>query len=366
MGETRREFLSSLAKWTVGSAAVVVTMGGCEEIVVGLAEECPDPDPIDWVPDVAHPVFFGYTDVDAAAGAPGRARIWYPTLDGTPSNAQILQMCLARWPVVLFLHGQPPPECRDYPEYFKRWDFGPVARSGYVVVVPELQREDDPLNPESANLALALQFLDWTRSSWEHSEWVSADATSTALMGHSFGVPVALQVAWQRPTGALVSFSYVEWDLTDEDIGRLTAPSMVMSGEAEFPQPYPLVDSGRWDLFTLPKYHLTFAGAHHFDYLTDLPGCAEERGYDPPQLMPRIAGELAALFLTRHVPVPLSTARVKDDLTLPEYELTREQEFYVGSHLSTIRELESSGIEGYAIDMLWQRPESEVSSRRIG
>ena len=94
---------------------------------------------VDWTPDILHPMFWGFQDLDVASGAPGPLRIYYPTYEGTPQNAPILKLCLIRYPVVLFMHGQPP--CPDE-NYFKRWQIlGMVlARSGYVVVMPKHER----------------------------------------------------------------------------------------------------------------------------------------------------------------------------------------------------------------------------------
>ena len=81
-------------------------------------------------------MFWGFQDLDVANGAPGPLRVFYPTYEGSPQGAPILKLCVIRYPVVLFLHGQPP--CPD-PNYFKRWQIlGMVlARSGYVVVMPK-------------------------------------------------------------------------------------------------------------------------------------------------------------------------------------------------------------------------------------
>lgn len=367
MGESRREFLSSLARWTVGSAALA-TMAGCGDVVGQIAESCPTDGAassgIDWAPDVARPVFYGFTDVDAASGAPGPARIWYPTLDGTPTDARILELCLTRWPLVLFLHGQPPRECAAIPEYYKRWNLMSLARSGYVVVAPELQLDALPSNPASPDLELALRFVDWARSGWEHSAWVSRDVADTALVAHSWGLPVAAQVALRRPARALVSFSGAWEELLPDDVARLTVPSMLMWGAVESGQPS--IDfAGRWDRLPSPKYRLAFANAEHFDFVADLPGCDEERGTCPS--VDRLAVELSTLFIAKHMPVPLSRAVVHDDMTLGPHELTTDQELYASQHLATLRRLESIGIGECSVDMRWELSASgEQTSRVIG
>ena len=109
-------------------------LAGCKEVIDVLGEACPE-DPadqggIDWVPDVMHPVAAAFQDVGTAQGAPGPARLWYPTFEaftdegGPPTPRRILKHCLARWPVVLFLHGQPP--C-PIPDYQRRWTHIPAT-----------------------------------------------------------------------------------------------------------------------------------------------------------------------------------------------------------------------------------------------
>jgi hypothetical protein len=139
---------------------------------------------------------------------------------------------------------------------------------------------------------------------------------------------------------------------------------MVMWGDQEFGEPSIDLHEG-WARLPFPKYRLAFAGAQHFDYLTDLPGCNDPRGTCPP--MARLAPDLSALFIARHVPGSLTRAHVNDDMTLAPFELTPDQEFYAGSHLTSLRALETTGLEGCSIDMRWQLAESaEEESRRIG
>ena len=95
------------------------------------AETCPD-DPsesggVDWWPNPAQPVFYGYQDLDESTGAPRPLRIWYPSVDGHPEGAGVLKLCLVRWPLVLFLHGEPPPDCRSIlVSYYRSWSWLPT------------------------------------------------------------------------------------------------------------------------------------------------------------------------------------------------------------------------------------------------
>src|ERR1044072_7990922 len=123
---SRRQYLRAML-----AAAGAISLAGC-----GSTQTCPD-DPaesagVDWTPDILHPMFWGFQDLDAANGnAPGPLRIYYPTYEGTPQNAPILKLCLIRYPVVLFMHGQAP--CLPDPNYFKRWHIlGMVDRQSVV------------------------------------------------------------------------------------------------------------------------------------------------------------------------------------------------------------------------------------------
>jgi predicted dienelactone hydrolase len=139
---TRRGALRSLVQIGMGAAAIPL-LGSGNVLAGGTASQCPGADTgIPWVPDVMHPVAAGFQDLGVAEGAPSPVRVWYPTAElgvvGRP--AKILDHCTARWPVVLFLHGQQPcPGARPAdPEYFKAWTHisAQLARSGYVVLVP--------------------------------------------------------------------------------------------------------------------------------------------------------------------------------------------------------------------------------------
>jgi hypothetical protein len=104
----RRRLLTGL-----GAAGILALLPGCsEDDIKKILDTCPT-DPaatggIDWTPDLGHPLFWGVQDLGTAQGAPRDMLIYYPSLEGSPTNAPIHQRCLTRWPVVLFLHGQPP------------------------------------------------------------------------------------------------------------------------------------------------------------------------------------------------------------------------------------------------------------------
>jgi len=211
------------------AAAAPMALAGCEDLLRALGESCPD-DPeesgdVTWTPDVMHPVFYGFRDLTTADGAPTKLRIWYPTYEGFTDGPPILKLCLVRYPVVLFLHGQPPCPTADH---HRQWSMIPavLARSGYVVVVPSyspsLPTTSDP------NISLALNLVDWVRDGWSERKWVDRAAESTAVAGHSYGGLLAARVVAARPSiAALVSLG-APWDeLSDRNavLRGLTLPS---------------------------------------------------------------------------------------------------------------------------------------------
>src|SRR5438105_1573078 len=110
---------------------------------------------IAWQPNALAPVFYGYRDYEVvfppvlmARLAPGdvvgglglpthRARVFYPSLDGSPEGAAILSDC-GRFPVIVFAHG----ECDGDVDHYKKWFEIPalLARAGSIVVIPELSQ----------------------------------------------------------------------------------------------------------------------------------------------------------------------------------------------------------------------------------
>lgn len=116
----------------------------------------PDTCPISWQPSVLAPVFYGIRDYGPPtvvarrsrntvgrrrpegvdAGPPTRTRVFFPSLDGAVWDAPILEGC-GRYPLIVLAHGNCAEPTGDH---YTRWYQMPVhlARSGYVVVVPEL------------------------------------------------------------------------------------------------------------------------------------------------------------------------------------------------------------------------------------
>ena len=355
----RRECLQSMLAAGALSPGLL-TLAGC-----GLEPTCPE-DPaesagVNWTPDILHPMFGGFQELDQTSGAPGPLRIFFPTYDGSPQNARILKLCLVRYPVVMFLHGQPP--CTDA-SYFRRWLRLPMmlARSGYVVVVPKHDAAL-PADAESPTIPFALRVLDWVRSGWEHSRWVDKDLTATAIVGHSFGGLLAARVRNARPTiGTFASLSTGWAELPDPTslLQTLTMPSFFMWG-SQADGSENMDAGGVWQkVASGTKTKAVFVGKH-FDYLTPSTDCAFDHG--GCALIEPVAAELVALFISRHMPVKLSHAPIPPSLVPPTVMLTFEQRFFAGSHLNGIQAIRTRA--GCGIDLTWEDP-LDSGTRHLG
>lgn len=364
---TRRAWL----RMTLGAGALapaLSALSGCAGIIQVLGETCPENPAesggIDWTPDVLHPVHAGLQYLDAANGAPGPLAIYYPTHVSEP-NAPILKLCLVRYPVVLFLHGQPPRGCPPLTvaDYYRRWFVLPfvLARSGYVVVVPQ-HAAALPQEPESPAVTYALSVLDWVRTGWEHRRWVDAQADATAIAGHSYGALLAARVRRQRPTiSAFVGLSgpWTELPDTTAVLQSIGPPSFFMWGTDTSP-PENLSPGPLWEAVPFGKTAAVFDG-DHFDYLTTWPGCSFVRG--SCSVMDLVAAELVALFISRHVPVKLSHAPIPPSLIPPVVTLTAVQKQFAGGHLTFIDQAANS--KGCSLDLTWEDP-LDTGSRHIG
>lgn len=312
----------------IAMTAVLVLVAGCEREVSAIFDGCPDDDGgIHWTPDVGAPVFYGHQDFTPADGAPRDLRVYYPSVEGVPTDAPLLTRCLVQWPVVLFLHGQPPGDLVGELEYHLRWSrvAGVLARSGYVVVVPSVNHHQVPRDPDPERDEV-LAALDWVRSDWVESEWVHPELAAVA--GHSLGGVLATHVATGSPDiQAMVTFS---GDFINSGrIHDVAVPSLFIWVDDELTEDIDLL--GLWDQLSMPRYGGVFDG-EHFDYLRPADtGSATPRG-DCDSVGPATA-DLAALFIARTASAPFASHEPTEDLQPPSVDLTDDQLFFAGAHL---------------------------------
>lgn len=359
----RRRFL----RHALIAGTLLPGISGCRLIEI-LADSCPEDQTesggVDWTPDVLHPVFYGFKDLGAADGAPSALRIWYPTYEGFTDGPPILKLCLVRWPVVLFLHGQPP--CPD-PDYYRRWSMLPavLARSGYVVAVPSHAASFPEETTSGPAVAAALGVIDWVRSSWEHKKWVDARAEATVVAGHSYGALLAARVAQARPAisaYAGLSGPFLEFSNPVPVLQAIDAPAFFMwaTGNPLTGAFENLDGAGVFPQIPRPKHAAVFPG-EHFDYLRPWTGCNFLQG--GCTLIEAVAAELTALFIARNLPVALSRSQIPVNLDPPAVALTQKQQFFAGGHLSGLRQIQ--GRAGCRIDLRWDDG-SVTGSRRLG
>jgi pimeloyl-ACP methyl ester carboxylesterase len=327
---SRRLVLSALA--------LAPALAGCESLIEDVFDSCPD-DPADsggigWIPDVAHPVFFGVRDLTPADGAPRNLSIYYPA--ATFRAPPVLRLCIARWPVVLFLHGMPPIQGRPTSPWRRAWHRLPgiIARCGYVVVVPDHNPQLIESDPGRA-VADAMADIEWVRHQWSDAEWVDKRPTSTVIAGHSYGALIAARFAAAHQVGALVSLSgpYGLDGRSRAALQAVTAPSFFMWGKGFGPPPTEsedLDEQGFWSHLTQDRYAAVFQG-EHFDYVEASDAGGAPRG--PCAHIGGAAGDLAALFIAANI---ASLTRVGVDLRKPQVQLTPQQEIYAGGHLNNL------------------------------
>lgn len=326
---------------------------GCRCEAIAVPETCP----IGWQPSVLTPVFYGVRELGeppvvglaSAAGlargpvpfgAPGRARVFFPSLDGSVFSAPILEGC-ARYPLVIFCHGSCPTDAAPYHQWFELP--ATLARSGYVVLVPHLPAVQDGSNPSGDNndLALLAAYEEWMRTSWEHRDLLMP-APNTAVVGHSFGALLAGRYAADSAARAYASLSGVwsDWSDGPTPISTLGVPKFFTWGkqDSEF-DAFTEIRDADWAAMPRDKHRAVFPGAGHWDYLRPgISGCEESRGDCP--LVGMVTRDLVATFLGKYLPPenwPDLFRCLPDSLIAPRHPLTFEQEFYAGSHLMGLR-----------------------------
>ncbi|WP_162906967.1 alpha/beta hydrolase [Allorhizocola rhizosphaerae] len=354
----RNRLLAAVAALSTLAVMLACTKENIEAVLGTCPSSFEEGGGISWTPDVGRPVFWGMQDLTVAAGAPRDMQIFYPTFEGFTNAPPILKQCLTRWPVVHFLHGDPPVGVQN-PGYHKKWFRFAIslARSGFVVVVPS----HDARLPSNPDISAAEADLNFVRNQWSNSAWVAKQPELTAVAGHSYGALTAATIAGAHPEfGAFISLGGGFSELPNP-IGTLQAlrmPSLFMWAKRE---PQEDLDSGgQWNAVTANKYAATYEG-RHFDYLHPADSGNAQRG--PCELIGGTTGDLAALFIARNVRIPLSPTQVSVELTPPQVQLTFDQEFYAGNHLEQLRTMPH--VSACKMDMRWI-VDGATGARKVG
>jgi len=350
---TRRELVrSALSVGVLGLATDVLS--GCDaETLRQLQETTPG-----WFASILAPVFYGWQEFGAKDGAPTDLRVWYPSLDGTPQGARVA--IAGHFPLVLFIHGQ----CAGVMNQYQTWFVLPaqLARSGYVVAVPDLGPQP-PAPWEDANaLTSAMNTLQWMRSAWPIRHVL---APGTAVVGHSYGALLGAKIVANGDPGYAVpsptptvppgpatpAFSAFaglagEWDnwAGVEQLPSLTTPTLLVFGDDDIFAPF---TNGMWDRIspTTPKYRLKFKNAGHWDMWRTSGSstlACDGAGAGPCNLTGGLVSDFTTIFVSKYVPPPAAGVKpgsIGNDLALSPPVRSSEQQLYVGAYLSSIPRL---------------------------
>jgi pimeloyl-ACP methyl ester carboxylesterase len=323
------------------AAGAAMTVMGCKPTAEPPGPNCDPPSVsgVGWIPDVAHPVAWGEEHLTTTDGAPRIMSIYYPSPRFIPPRP-MLRSCLARWPMVLLLHGQPPPGVTlapvdAYNQRFSRIAIA-LARSGYVVVAP-LHNARLP-TPENAQTLIdaATADVEWVRNSWREAKWVTRKGKPVTVVGHSWGAIQASRIAagWTE-VGALVSLggTYLELNDVASLFGSIACPSLFMFSKTQYLEAVEDNSNPNNDYWrTLPgdRYAAIFDG-EHFDYLDASASGTAPRGHCTQ--ICQLAADLTALFVAGQVQ---SHTQIPVDLHKPQVVLSEAQQALAIQHLPAI------------------------------
>jgi pimeloyl-ACP methyl ester carboxylesterase len=286
-----------------------------------------------------------------------RCRVFYPSLDGSPASAPILEADCGRYPLVVFVHGM----CGE-PEHYKKWEYLPaqLARGGHVVVVPELPEIQGGTDPQSADgdLAVIGDVMSWIRTDSDYRAIV-APAPATGIVGHSFGGGLAGRFVATHPgvVSAFASLSGVS-GVGISQVASAPIPKLFTWGsdqlmDAALVDMNPPPSSAAWNTVTAPKHSAILDDIGHWDYLP--PGtttCDTQRGQC--HLMPALAAELLMMFFGRYLSSsPLG--QIGPSLIPPRLQdlgLTPDQQFFAGGYLYAFENLSASDA-GCGVELTW-------------
>lgn len=300
-----------------------------------------------WQPSVLAPVFHGHMDVGPADGLPVRARIYYPSVEGSPENAPIVTGC-GRYPLIVFLHGQ----CVE-PDHFLRWDLVPrrLARSGFVVVVPQLASLP-PFGDTNPDVTRAEQVIDWMRAAWPHAAALMPPPM-TGVAGHSWGALAGAVLATRlQARGAISAYAslsggFIEWPSNPpRPTRRLAIATLFFYGTGPSDL-FANLEGGAAAIFDEPQgatHKIVVRDGEHWDYFREGgTSCGIFRG--PCGLMRPLAADFLATFFSHYMPPQRWTllgSTIPHSLIPPPLQLTPRQAFFAGGHLDGIRALTST------------------------
>ncbi|HEX9713675.1 MAG TPA: alpha/beta fold hydrolase [Actinomycetota bacterium] len=307
---------------------------------------------------VLTPVFWGYADYQMGT-APANMRVYYPSFDGAPLCAPFAGGP-GHFPLVMFLHGQ----CDEATHYLDWSHLPPVlARSGFVVCVPDLSAIGNPSQTGSSTYTRITDCIDWMRSSWSHRDYLMSEA-SLGIVGHSYGALHGGQLANTIPASVFVSLGgvWTDWTpLSSWPIGSMTAPKLLVWGASDGQATLP---DANFESLPAPRHRLVFDGGH-WDYLPPAETNCDP-GPGPCALFHEVVADISALYLSKYMwpeEAGFLTGYIPDDLVPPTVSRSRQQQFFAGgTWLSSFDRARSH--PGCSSTLTWATPEA-TGSRTI-
>jgi pimeloyl-ACP methyl ester carboxylesterase len=288
-----------------------------------------NPCQVSWQPNVFQPVVWGVEYIyKGTNNAPTNMMVIYPSMQiGNPYNPPPPLAGCGKFPVILFAHGVCDMADTYKGQHYKVWEqtLSPLARAGFVVVVPDRELSYSNATPTSPgyddasarDLAIALY---WLEVNWKWREILS---NRMGIIGHSYGGAAALRYYYNAKTPkaiALLSPALEEaqalYPWVSQAITGLSIPSLHFFGSGN-----DLVSHGEtqpdqtnrpyyWKYFHSPAHSVEFVGAGHYDYLaTDFkcgypPGSGTKSAACPLQWS--LTADVLVMFFSKYLPpVPL-------------------------------------------------------------
>lgn len=325
-----------------------------------------------WQPSVLAPVFYGFADHDEDEGLLSPARVFYPSLDGSPQDAPMLTG-VGRYPVVLFLHGQCT-ESGTGPEHYLRWDIVPaqLARSGFVVIVPRLTSQA-PFG-ENADFTTAMRAVEWVRTTWDHRQEL-LPRPMTAVAGHSWGALlgglVAKSLRAQQSLSAFASLSggWLEWPSVPPRPLDLDVATLFMwgTGSSDLFANLGGASHSVLDAVVGARHEVVFQDGEHWDYFREGSTSCGGLFRGPCSLMRPLAADFLTTFLTHYMPPQkwsFLASTIPHTLVPPPLDLTQEQEFFAGGHLTGFQNI--TGSSTCRVTHSWRLPPFAQGSIVLG
>lgn len=319
----------------------------------GCSSDCP----VGWQPHAFAPVFYGIRDYNHSeidpTSPPGSCRVFYPSVDGSPTGAPPLEGC-CKYPLIILIHGN----CQGDADHFKKWFLLPaqLARSGYVVIVPSVPSISGIPDPAHPAIAAMGDFRNWMLNDWEFHELVHPN---TGVIGHSFGAPIG--ASFSKANSGVKAFASLSGQYEGvTDYLTMHKPVLFMRGHPTSDLAEALVGFN-WTGTPLPKHKAEFEEGFHWDYM--LPSqvqCSNSFGHGSCGESAQLTTELITMFFTRYLRRSSSVDdRVPLSLIPPDITLTPDQEFFAGgNYLQAFDNLSS----GCGISLAWETPDGSGST----